>query len=147
MESVANVLAAVGVSAFLGVMLCIGVSLGSYWTSLTAEDFLVWFERNSGYVARSVPVAVSPALLGLVASIIIDLGDSDVWLWSASALCVVFVMGLTGGYFVSANRAFAGGGVPVADVPERLRTWLAFHVVRIVVAAIGAILACVAMQA
>ena len=147
MKGIANGIAAIGVATFLGVMLCIGVTLGSYWRSLTAEAFIQWFTRNNGYVARSVPIAVAPALLGLVTSVVIDWGNSDGWLWLGSAACVVVVLALTGAYFVPTNRAFANGEVDVDDVPGRLRQWLGLHTVRIIVALGGAVLACIALQA
>ena len=145
-EATVNTLGVVGTAAFAGVMICIGVTLGGYWPSLRAEEFLAWFERNNGYVARSVPVTVAPAILGLAGSLLASWGDDDVWLWLTSALCVVTVLAMTMRYFVPANTAFANGRVDVDDVPGRLRQWLLVHSIRIALATTAAVVGCIAMQ-
>ena len=145
-ETVSHTAAVIGTAAFLGVMLCIGVTLGSYWRSLPADEFLRWFARNNPYVARSVPLTVAPALAGLAASVAVDWGESDAWLWATSTLCVVAVLGITGAYFVPTNAAFAEGRVTPDDVPDRLGQWLRVRVGRIVLTLGAAIVACVAME-
>ena len=146
MELAANVLAITGVAAFAGVMTCVGVTLGGYWRSLDSDEFIVWFGENNGYVARSVPVTVAPALLGLAGSISFAWGTSEAWLWGGSALCLLAVLALTAVYFVPTNRALASGQVGTADVPQRLRRWLVIHNARIGLAALSAIIGCLAQS-
>ncbi len=145
-EATANTLAVIGVAAFAGVMICIGVTLGGYWTSLQPEEFLAWFERNNRYVARSVPITVVPAAVGLAGSIVASWDDSELWLWLAGALCFGAVLVLTVRYFVPANNRFASGRVDVGEVPARLRRWLMVHSIRIALATAAAVFGCVAMQ-
>lgn len=145
-ETTVNTLAVVSVAAFAGVMISVGVTLGGYWTSLQPDEFLAWFERNNGYVARSVPITVAPALLGLVGSIVVSWGDSEVWLWLISTMCVGAVLVMTARYFVPANTAFASGQLATADVPARLRQWLLVHSLRITLATAAAIAGSVATQ-
>ncbi len=145
-DAVFNTLAVTSVAAFAGVMICIGVTLGGYWQSLQPDEFLSWFKRNNSFVARSVPITVVPALVGLAGSVVASWGDSEVWLWLASSLGVVVVLVMTVRYFVPANTAFASGKVDASDVPARLRQWLLVHIARITLAITAAIVGCVAMQ-
>lgn len=146
MEAIVNIVAVSTTAAFCGVMICIGVTLGGYWQSLPPEDFLTWFQANNGFVARSVPLTVAPALVGLIASVSMAWGNSESWLWLGSTLCLTAVLILTVTYFVPSNTAFASGDIHAREVPYRLRQWLLVHGVRILVAAASAILGCMALR-
>ena len=145
-EATVNTVAVVFSAAFSGVMISVAVTLGGYWRSLPAAEFLDWFAENNQFVARSVPVTVGPALIGLVGSLWVDWGTSDAWLWALSMLCMVAVIVITGGYFVPANTAFASGQVEAPGVPDRLQQWLSVHMVRILLSSVASIIGCVAMQ-
>ena len=87
-----NTLGICGAAGFSGVMLCIGVTLGGYWRSLPAQEFLDWFAANNGYVARSVPVIVLPTLIGLVGSLWLSRGSDALLFWCLSAACFFAVL-------------------------------------------------------
>ena len=139
-----NTLGICGAAGFSGVMLCIGVTLGGYWRSLPAQEFLDWFAANNGYVARSVPVIVLPTLIGLVGSLWLSWGSDAFLFWCLSAACFLAVLLLTVAYFVPSNNAFAGGMVDASQVEAKLGAWLRLHNLRIATAMLGAVIAVVA---
>ncbi len=145
-DPIANSIAVIGSAAFSGVMICIGVTLGGFWRSLPPQDFLDWFAVNNSFVARSVPMTVVPAFLGLGGSIWTDRGTTDAWLWGLSTVCMAIVMVMTARFFVPANRAFAGGKLDTRDVPRQLQRWLSVHAVRIALGLTAAIIGCIATQ-
>lgn len=141
-----NILAICGTACFSGVMLCIGVTLGAYWRGLPAQEFLAWFEINNGLVARSIPLTVVPALIGLAGSVAMAWGTSRLPLWILSTLCMAVVIALTFTYFVPTNTAFSTGVIAVDSVPEKLNQWLTMHYARIGFALSGAVFGCLALR-
>lgn len=139
-----NTLAICGAAGFSGVMLCIGVTLGGYWRSLPAQEFLDWFAANNSFVARSVPIIVLPTLVGQAGSLWVSWNAGVFPLWLLSTACILTVLVLTVAYFVPSNTAFASGGYDVAQVDEKLGEWLKLHNFRIAIAMLGAVFAVVA---
>ena len=148
MQATFNILAVVCLAWFSGAMLCIGLTLGAYWRSLPPEEFLAWFAANNQLVARTIPVTVAPALVGLVGSIWYSWGasNSGLMLWVLSAVCFIGVLVFTVMYFVPTNNAFASEAMDVATVSAKLDQWVSLHYLRIGGAMLGAILGCIAMR-
>ena len=135
MRAVFAYLAVLGSAAFTGTMLCIGLAFGGYWTSLPPEDFLTWFAVNNGFVARTIPVVLGPALLGLLGSLWLarrERGARGPWAIATAAMLGVALV--TGIYHLPTNAALAGGAILPEAVPTTLRTWLTLHVLRIALA-------------
>ena len=148
MQAVFNILAVCGSAWFSGAMLCIGLTLGAYWRSLPPEEFLAWFAANNQLVARTIPITVLPAFIGLAGSIWIAWGTSTtaLILWCLSTLCFIGVLVFTIMYFVPTNTAFAGGSFDVTAVSDKLNQWISLHYIRIGGAMLGAIFGCIAMR-
>ena len=148
MQAVFNILAICGSAWFSGAMLCIGLTLGGYWRSLPPDEFLTWFAANNQLVARTIPVTVVPAFIGLVGSIWMAWGTSasTLTLWVLSMVCFIGVLVFTFAYFVPTNTAFASGSFDVAEVPAKLNQWISLHYFRIGGALLGAVLGCLAMR-
>lgn len=142
-----NILAICGAAGFAGVMLCIGINLGSYWRSLPPAEFLNWFAANNQFVAKSIPLIFMPTLIGIVGSVLMARRDQNFMLWAVSGLCIVVVAVLTFAYFVPTNMLFASGTMDAADVPAKLNQWITIHYARIGFAMIAAVLGCIAIKA
>ncbi len=140
-----HVLAICGAAGFSGVMLSIGVTLGGYWRSLPAQEFLNWFAANNGFVARSVPIIVLPTLIGLVGSLWTTWTTPAFLLWVLSTVCIATVLILTVVYFVPSNTAFANGSVDPAEVEAKLNQWLQLHMFRIAIAMLAAVFGILAL--
>lgn len=140
-----NILAIVGAAGFAGTMLCIGVTLGGFWKSLSPQEFLSWFSQNNHFVARTVPIIVLPTMIGLAGSLWSSWFTQGFAWWVMSSLCLIAVLVLTAMYFVPSNTAFASGGVSPDAVPDRLNQWIRVHYLRISLAFLSAVLGILAV--
>ena len=142
-----NILAISGSAMFAGVMPAIGVTLGGYWMSLPASDFLDWFNENYRFIMRVVPIVVVPAFPGLAGSLWLGWGEGkERALWIGAILCMMAVLVLTIVWFVPNNAKFAAKSVPLDQVSARLGAWLMIHWVRIGLAAVGSVLGILAVS-
>jgi glycerol-3-phosphate acyltransferase PlsY len=147
MRLIFNILAIVGSAMFAGVMLAIGVTLGGYWKSLPASDFLDWFSQNNRFIMQVIPLVVAPAVLGLAGCLWLGWSEGRARaLWIGALLCVVAVLFLTMAWFVPQNAQFAAKSVRLDQVPDRLNTWLMIHYVRIALATVGSVLGILAIS-
>jgi len=131
---------------FAGVMLFIGVSLGGFWQSLDAQDFLNWFARNNGFIQDTIPMVSLPTLLGSLLCSILFWRFPSRRRWLAATLCWFGVAILTFGFFVPTNTAFASGQVHTVDVASTLAFWLQVHWARIILGIAGTTFAYLAVS-
>ncbi|WP_222384203.1 DUF1772 domain-containing protein [Rhizobium leguminosarum] len=102
-----NILAISGSAMFAGVMLAIGVTLGGYWKSLPASEFLDWFSQNNRFISRAIPLVVVPTLLGLTGSLWFGWSTEGTrLLWIGAIGCVAALLALTVIWFVPSNSQF-----------------------------------------
>lgn len=147
MQLLFKIMAVAGPALFAGVMLAIGVILGGYWKNLAPADFLDWFAQHSHLVTRAIPLVVVPTVAGLIGSLCYDWREPSArGLWLVAAACIVVVLGLTIGYFVPSNAAFASKAVALDQVSAKIDTWLLLHNIRIVLALAASILGIVAVS-
>jgi len=122
---------------FTGVMLFIGNSLGGYWQSLGAQQFLTWFATNNAFIQDTIPLVALPTLLGsFLCTFVFRRQPSRRW-WLLATLCWISVAVLTFVFFVPTNSAFASRTVPAADVTATLALWLQLHWIRIILGITG----------
>ncbi|CAH2396406.1 DUF1772 domain-containing protein [Mesorhizobium ventifaucium] len=141
-----NILAISGSAMFAGVMLTIGVTLGGYWKSLPAAEFLDWFSQNDQFIIRTIPFVVVPTLIGLIGSLSLSWSEGGIRsLWIGAIACVVAVLVLTMAWFLPTNAQFATKSIPLDQVPARLDTWLMVHNVRILLATVASVLGILAV--
>jgi uncharacterized membrane protein len=132
---------------FAGVLLAIGVTLGGYWKSLPASDFLDWFSQNDQFIMRTIPLVLAPTVLGLIGSLWLGWSDGGTRaLWIGAIACVAAVLVLTMTWFAPNNAQFAAKSIPLDQVPARLDTWLMVHNVRIALAIVASVLGILAVS-
>lgn len=142
-----NILAILGSAMFAGTMLTIGVTLGGYWKSLPASDFLDWFSQNNRFIMQVIPLVVVPTLLGLAGSLWLGWSEAGTRvLWVGAILSIVAVLVLTVAWFVPTNGQFAAKLVPLDQVPQLLGTWLMIHWIRVALATVGSVLGILAIS-
>jgi hypothetical protein len=125
MRAIFNVLAISGSGMFAGVMLAIGVILGSYWTSLPPEAFLDRFSQNSKFIMLAIPLVVIPSAIGLVGALWLGWSDGTartLWLLSFASFAAVVV--LTAADYVPINAQFTAKSVSPDQVRAKLDAWL-----------------------
>ncbi len=136
-----NILAISGSSMYAGVMLAIGVILGGYWTTLSAEDFPGSFANNGRFIGRAILVVLLPALLGLAGSLHVSWGEAYArTLWLSSVVCIAALLILTMVWFGPTIAQFAAGSFSIDRVSPKLDAWLMLQSLRIALAAVASVL-------
>lgn len=131
---------------FAGVMLFIGITLGSFWQSLAPQQFLDWFATNNVLITSTIPLVAMPTLLGaVICTALFRQQPSRRW-WVAALLSWIVVAVLTFGFFVPTNTAFAAKTLPVIDVADTLSLWLQIHWLRIAFGVAGTAFAYLAVS-
>lgn len=147
MRPLFNILAISGSAMFAGVMLTIGVTLGGYWKSLPASEFLEWFGQNNRFIMQVIPLVVVPAVIGLAGSVWLGWSEAITRaLWIGAILCIASVLVLTIVWFVPNNAQFAAKSISPDQVSARLDTWLTVHYARVALATIGSVLGILAIS-
>jgi len=142
-----NVVAVCGTAIFTGVLLNIGITLGSYWKSLPPAEFLDWFERNSHFVSRAIPFALVPTVLGLAGSLWAGWADGPQrMLWGSALACMVVLLAITAIFNGPLNSQFASKTMASDGVPAALDTWLIAHTARITLGIVASVLGAVAIS-
>ena len=122
-----------------GGMLVIGVSLVSFWKSLSPSDFQAWFASYAHLIGRlMIPLGVG-GIAVTVAAVVACWQDSATarrWLLIAavSAMGVMVTYPL---FFAAANEAFARGGLSDAAARSLLDRWATWHWIRTGLGALG----------
>jgi len=146
MRLIFNILAITGSAMFAGAMLTIGVTLGGYWRSLPAAEFLDWFSQHSHFVMRTIPLVVVPTLIGLAGSVWLGWSEATMrMLWLGASICIAAVLLLTVTWFLPTNAQFVAKSVPLDQLPGKLDTWLMIHNLRIALAVVASVLGIVAI--
>ena len=122
-----------------GGMLVIGVSLVSFWKSLSPAEFHAWFASYSHLLGRlMIPLGVASIAI-TVTAVVVSWRSSATdrgWLLVAagSALAVMVTYPL---FFEATNEAFVRGGLSDAAVRSLLERWAMWHWVRTALGAVG----------
>jgi hypothetical protein len=129
-----------------GGMLVIGISLASFWKSLSPSDFQAWFASHSHLIGRlMIPLGVG-SVIGSVASLGANWrGPGRSWHLIA-ALSAIGVMVTYPVFFAGTNAAFERGGLPDREVRLLLGRWETWHWIRTGFGALGFIAALRALQ-
>jgi hypothetical protein len=126
-----------------GGMLVIGVSLVSFWKSLSATDFQAWFASYAHLIGRfMIPLGVAGITVTVAAVI-------TCWRGSAmrrrclitAAVSAVAVMITYPLFFAATNEAFVRGGLSDSTVRSLLNQWAVWHWIRTGLGALGFIAA------
>lgn len=126
-----------------GGMLVIGVSLVSFWKSLSATDFQAWFASHSHLIGRlMIPLGVGGVAVTVAAVIAYWRGSVIRRRWLlTSAISAVAVMITYPLFFAATNEAFVRGGLSDSAVRSLLDQWVVWHWIRTGLGALGFIAA------
>ena len=128
-----------------GGMLVIGVSLVSFWQSLSPSDFQVWFAAHSHLVGRSIiPLGVGAAVTGPRSSPAGAVRRPSLAL--IAALAAMGVMVTYPCFFAATNAAFVRGGLSDAAARSLLDRWATWHWIRTGSGRVGFVAALRALQ-
>jgi Anthrone oxygenase len=120
-----------------GAMLVIGVSLVSFWKSLSPGDFQVWFASHSNPIGRlMLPLGIGGLAVSVAAAIAGWRSSARGWVLIAavSAMGVMVTYPL---FFATTNETFVRGGLADAAARSLLDRWAAWHWLRTGLGAVG----------
>lgn len=130
--SVLLILACFVLGLLSGGMLVIGVSLVSFWKSLSPGEFQAWFASHSHLLGRlMIPLGIG-SVAGTVAAAIAGWHASVTrrrWLLLA-AVSTIAVMVTYPLFFQAANDAFVRGGLSDSAARALLDRWVIWHWIR-----------------
>jgi Domain of unknown function (DUF1772) len=114
----------------VGGMLVIGISLVSFWKSLSPGDFQAWFASHSERIGRvMIPLGVGSIAASAAAVATGWRGPARPWLLIA-ALSAIGVMVTYPVFFAGTNAAFVRGGLSDSEVRSLLARWETWHWIR-----------------
>jgi hypothetical protein len=120
-----------------GAMLVIGVSLVSFWKSLSPGDFQVWFATHSHLIGRlMIPLGIGGLAIS-VASVIAGWRSSARGWLLVAAVSAMGVMVTYPLFFATANETFVRGGLADAAARSLLDRWAAWHWLRTGLGVVG----------
>jgi Domain of unknown function (DUF1772) len=131
-----------------GGMLVIGVSLVSFWKSLSPSDFQAWFVAHSHLVGRlMIPLGVGAIAVTVAAVGACWRGAEEARRWLLiAAVAAMGVMVTYPLFFEAANAAFARGGLSDAAARSLLDRWATWHWIRTGLGTVGFAAALRALQ-
>ena len=115
-----------------GGMLVIGVSLVSFWKSLSPSEFQAWFSSHSHLIGRlMIPLGVGGIAVTLAAAVACWRGPATGRRWlliaGVSAMGVMVMYPL---FFEATNEALVRGGLSDSAARFLLDRWATWHWVR-----------------
>lgn len=122
-----------------GGMLVIGVSLVSFWKSLSPSDFQAWFASHSHLVGRlMIPLGVGAIAVTAAAVVACWRGLATTRRWLlVAAVSAIGVMVTYPLFFGATNEAFIRGGLSDAAARSLLDRWATWHWFRTGLGAFG----------
>jgi MFS family permease len=129
-----------------GGMLVIGVSLVSFWKSLSPSEFQAWFASYSHLLGRvMIPLGIGCVAATVAAVVACWRGPARRWLLIAafSAMGVMVTYPLV---FARTNAAFVAGGLSDSEARSLLTRWETWHWVRTGLGALGFVASLRALQ-
>ncbi len=142
MKKILAYIAIIGISAFAGNMINIGLSYGIHWKGLAPLEFMESFGIDFPLLLYPTAATLLPAFIATVWVYFSSEKGTQAkryWLIALIALLVINVQ--TVAYHLPLNLAFMDQSVEISKVSGKLSSWLFFHWVRVGVALIAAVFA------
>ncbi len=135
-------LAVIGSSAFVGVMLTIGLGLGGFFLQSEPAVFEAWFADYFWLLLGPVFLTSIPAFIGAIAMVRrTQKGTSVHRLWWISLIGLLAAYGITTVVHLPLNISFWSFNLSDDELTRNLYVWLLFHVFRIAAAFVATLYA------
>lgn len=132
----------IGISAFVGNMLNIGLSYAIHWQSLPPAGFMESFKVDFPLLLAPTALTLMPAWLGSLALFLRTPKNSDakkLWMYAFAGLSITIVQ--TSIYHLPMNLDFMDLKYDDATAASKLQGWVISHWVRVVIAIISGVYA------
>ena len=135
-------MAAIGSAAFAGVMLTIGLGLGSFFLLAEPSVFVDWFWLYFWFLLGPVFLTSIPAFIGSIAMLRrSQQGSAQRRLWKISLGGLIATYAITAVVHLPLNITFWFLDLSDTQITTNLYIWMAFHFVRVATGLIAAIYA------
>lgn len=135
-------MAAIGSSAFAGVLLTIGLGLGSFFLLVEPSDFVTWFWEYFWFFLGPVFLTSVPAFIGSIAMMRRSpQGSAERRLWKISLGGLIATYAITAVAHLPLNISFWFFELSDSQITTNLYIWMAFHLLRAATALVAAIAA------
>ncbi|MEM8908563.1 MAG: hypothetical protein AAGD05_12000 [Bacteroidota bacterium] len=142
MNKFLSYIAIIGIGAFAGNMINIGLSYGVHWQRLEALEFMKVFAIDFPLLLYPTAATLLPAFLAtLVLYFKTKKGIDAKRYWRNALIGLLIINGLTLSYHLPLNLKFMAQSIAVEEVGSKLATWLMLHWLRIIIAIIAGIFA------
>lgn len=137
----------IGIAAFVGNMLNIGLSYAIHWQSLEPIAFMESFKVDFPLLLGPTTVTLVPGLIATIWLVLITKNDKSArrfWIIAFAALMLVNIQ--TAAYHLPMNLDFMELKYTAAEATSKLQGWIIFHWIRVVVAILASVSAIKAFQ-
>ncbi len=147
MKKILAYISIIGMAAFAGNMINIGLSYGLHWQSLSPLAFRESFQVDFPLLLGPTIATLMPAFFATLSLVFLSKENKTArrhWLMALVALLFINVQTLA--YHLPLNLDFMEIEFSVTDLNAKLNGWLFFHWIRVVVAIVAVVQAIIAFQ-
>ena len=147
MKKILGYISIIGIAAFAGNMINIGLSYGMHWQSLAPLAFRESFQVDFPLLLGPTTATLMPAFLATLSLVFLSKENKAArqhWLIALVALLLINIQTLA--YHLPMNLDFMELEFSVAELSSKLQGWLLFHWLRVAVAIVAAVYAIKAFQ-
>lgn len=142
MKQLISIIAIIGICAFAGNMLNIGLSHAIYWQSLDPIDFMKFFALDFPLLLIPTALTLLPAWLGSLFVFLKSNKNSESRkYWRIAFWGVMFTIIQTSIFHLPMNLDFMALKYDAATASGKLNSWIISHWIRIVIAIVAGIYA------
>ncbi|MDP4844962.1 MAG: DUF1772 domain-containing protein [Salibacteraceae bacterium] len=137
----------IGIAAFVGNMLNIGLSYGIHWQSLHPMAFMESFKVDFPLLLGPTTITLMPAFIATLWLVLITKEDKSArryWIIAFAALMLVNIQTIA--YHLPMNLDFMELKYTAAEASSKLQGWIIFHWIRVGVAILAGVSAIKAFQ-
>jgi hypothetical protein len=137
----------IGIAAFVGNLLVIGLGFGMYWQSLDPMVFMEQFGLQFPYLLAPTMGILLPALIATIAMVVNTKGQKETrknWMIALAGLIIACT--ITSVYHLPTNFGFMEMKFSAEEAMSKLDMWILLHWVRTAVVIISSIFSIKAFQ-
>lgn len=142
MKNIIPYIAIIGIAAFTGNMINIGLSYGIHWQSLEPIEFMNTFAIDFSLILYPTVITLLPTFIATIFLYFSSKKNTNSkrnWLFALIGLLIINVQ--TTVYHLPLNLEFINQTIEISEVSSKLNSWIIFHWIRIIVALISGVYA------
>jgi hypothetical protein len=137
----------IGIAAFVGNMLVIGLGFGLYWQSLDPMIFMEQFGLQFPFLLAPTIGILLPALIATIVLVVNAKGQKDVRKnWIVALVGLMIACTITSAYHLPTNFGFMEIKYSAEEAISKLNLWMLLHWIRTAIVLVSAVFAIKAFQ-